>query len=71
MKENDFDKIERYINGEADDNEKARVEYLFLNGEDNYTLRNLLEKEWDIMLRDTSPSEVNLCLLYTSPSPRD
>ena len=60
MKENNFDKIERYINGEADDNEKARVEYLFLNGEDNYTLRNLLEKEWDIMLRDTSPSEVNL-----------
>ena len=60
MKENDLDKIERYINGVADDNDKARVETLFLSGEDNHTLRNSLEKDWNIMLRDTSPSEVNL-----------
>jgi len=60
LKENDIDKIERYINGVADDNEKARVETLFLSGEDNHTLRNSLEKDWNIMLRDTSPSEVNL-----------
>ena len=60
MKENDLDKIERYINGQADDNEKARVETLFLSGEDNHTLRNSLERDWNIMLRDTSPSEVNL-----------
>lgn len=60
MKENDLDKIERYINGVADDNDKARVETLFLSEEDNHTLRNSLEKDWNIMLRDTSPSEVNL-----------
>jgi len=59
LKENDFDKIERYINGVANENEIARVESLFLNGEDNYTLRHLLNNDWDIMLRDTSPSEVN------------
>jgi len=60
LKENDLEKIERYINGLADDNEKAWVEFQFLNGEDNYTLRHLLKNDWDIMLRDTSPSEVNL-----------
>ena len=60
MKENDLDKIERYINGVADDNEKAWVESLFLNEENNLYLRHSLEKDWDIMLRDTSPSEVNL-----------
>ena len=60
MKQDDFKKIGRYINGESTDNEKAWVESLFLNGENNSTLRHLLEKDWDIMLRDTSPSEVNL-----------
>ena len=34
LKENDFDKIERYINGQSDNDEKAWVESLFLNGED-------------------------------------
>ena len=60
LKETDFEKIERYINGQADDNEKARVESQFLNGEDNYTLRHLLKNDWDIMLRSTSPTEVDL-----------
>ena len=60
MKENDLEKIERYITGQSDDNEKVWVESLFLNGEDNYTLRHLLEKVWDIMLRDTSHTWVDL-----------
>ncbi|MFA5816435.1 MAG: FecR domain-containing protein [Bacteroidales bacterium] len=55
-----MEKLERYINGQADDNEKAWVESLFLNGEDNYTLRHLLEKDWDSFLSDPSPCEVDL-----------
>lgn len=60
MKESDLVKIEHYINGVANDSEKVRVESLFSNGEDNYTLRHSLERDWDIMLSDTSTSEVNL-----------
>jgi transmembrane sensor len=60
LKENDLEKIERYINGQADDNEKVWVESLFLNGEDNYTLRHLLNNDWDLMLRDSSPSGIDL-----------
>jgi ferric-dicitrate binding protein FerR (iron transport regulator) len=36
------------------------VESFFLNGGKNLYLRHALEKDWDIMLRDTSPTEVNL-----------
>ena len=60
MDELDFKKIGRYINGESTGNEKAWVESLFLNGENNSTLRHLLEKDWDVMLRDNTLSEVNL-----------
>jgi transmembrane sensor len=60
LKQNDLKKIERYIDGQADDNEKAWVESLFLNGENNLYLRYSLERDWDIMLMDASPSKVNL-----------
>jgi len=60
LKQDDFNKIECYINGEADDSEKEYVESLFLNGEDNYTLRNLLDKDFKTMLAGDSPSEANL-----------
>jgi ferric-dicitrate binding protein FerR (iron transport regulator) len=60
LKENDLDKIERYINGISDDNEKKWVESLFLNGENNLYLRHSLEKDWDILIRDKTLSEVNL-----------
>jgi len=60
LKENVLEKIERYVNGVADDSEKAWVEALFINGEDNYSLRHLFEKDWDSFLSDPSPSEVNL-----------
>ncbi|MGA2408118.1 MAG: FecR domain-containing protein [Bacteroidales bacterium] len=59
-KENDSENIERFINGQANDNEKAWVESQFLNGEDNFTLRHLLKNDWDLMLRDSTPVEVNL-----------
>jgi transmembrane sensor len=60
MKQKEIETIERYINGQADDSEKIWVESLFLNGRKNLYLRHALEKDWDIMLRDTSPTEVNL-----------
>jgi transmembrane sensor len=60
LKKDFSDKIERYVTGIAGDNEKAEVETLFLKGEDNSTLRKLLEKDWYTMISDTSPSEVNL-----------
>jgi transmembrane sensor len=60
LKENDLNKIERYIRGVADENEKAQVESLLLNGEENYTLRIMLEKDWDEILRDSSLSDTNL-----------
>jgi transmembrane sensor len=60
LKQEDIDKIERFIDGQANDSEKAWVESLFLNGEDNYTLRNSLEKNWIKMLSEESHAEVNL-----------
>jgi transmembrane sensor len=60
LKENDLDKIEHYIKGVDNDDEKAWVESLFLNGEDNYTLHRLLKNDWDLMLRDSSPTGVDL-----------
>jgi len=60
LKQEEFEKIERYINGLSDNREKNFVESLFTEGESNNDLRILLKKEWDIKLRDSSPSEVNL-----------
>jgi transmembrane sensor len=60
LKQEEIEKIERYIKGLSDDNEKTWVESQFLNGEDNYSLQHLLKDDWDLMLRDTSQSEVNL-----------
>jgi ferric-dicitrate binding protein FerR (iron transport regulator) len=63
LKENDLEKIERYVSGVADDSEKAWVESLFLNGEENDSLRHLLANDWDSLLRDSSSSEVDLSYL--------
>jgi transmembrane sensor len=52
--------IEHYIKDLSDDNEKAFVESLFLNGEDNRILKHILEKDWDYFLGDSSVSDVNL-----------
>lgn len=60
MKNNDFDKIERYINGESNDSEKEYVEALFLDGESNLYFKHSLEKVWEVMLKDNPPTEVNL-----------
>jgi transmembrane sensor len=60
LNENDFKRIGNYINGESDDREKAWAESLFLNGENNSTLRHLLEKDWDELVIDETVSEEQL-----------
>ena len=60
LKQNDLEKFERYIEGKADDIDKEWVESLFLDGEDDYAFKHLLEKDWNVMLKDSSPSGVNL-----------
>jgi transmembrane sensor len=60
LNQEEIEKIERYIKGLSDVNEKIYLESLFSKGEDNIYLRQHLEKDWDTMIRDSSPSEVDL-----------
>lgn len=60
LKESDFEKIGLYIEGRADEREKTEVEFLFLNGEKNYTLKQSLEKDWNKLLVNKSTTEVDL-----------
>ena len=60
MKQDDFDTIERYINGEADESERKYIESLFLNGENNLYFHNCLNKDWELMLKGDSEPVVNL-----------
>lgn len=60
LNQNDLEKIQRYIDGQSDDNEKAWVESLFLNGEDNFKLKHLLETDWNHLFNNSSSPEVNL-----------
>jgi len=60
LKQEDFDRIERYISGESDESERKYVESLFLEGESNLYFRNRLEKDFDAMLKSDSATEVDL-----------
>jgi transmembrane sensor len=60
LRQEELNKIERYIKQISNDTEKRFVESLFLNGENNDDLRHLLKKDWDHVLRDSSPPDVNL-----------
>jgi transmembrane sensor len=60
LKQEEIEKIERYIEGLSDDREKTYVESLFSKGENNDYLRHHLEKDWDLMLRDSSTTKVDL-----------
>jgi len=60
LKPEEIEQIERYTKGFSDDAEKAFVESLFLNGENNLYLRQSLKEDWDRTTADTSQSEVNL-----------
>ena len=54
MKQEGFEKIERYIRGSSDLDEKKYVESIFLNGEKNLYFRNRLYKDWESFLDDNS-----------------
>ena len=60
LKLEEIEKIDRYIKGLANDEEKDFVESLFLDGENNHYLHQSLEQEWNIFLKDTSQSDVEL-----------
>ena len=56
----DKEKIERFVDGIADEAEKAFIESLFQEGEENFTLRSNLEKDWSKIVKDETVAEVNL-----------
>jgi transmembrane sensor len=60
LRQEDFDKIDHYIRGVANDNEKKYVESLFIEGDDNLYLRNCLEKDWEYLLKESTSSGVDL-----------
>jgi glycyl-tRNA synthetase len=51
IRKDDFEKIDRYVKGEANESEKTYVEGLFLDGEKNFYLRNKLENDWEFLLK--------------------
>lgn len=60
LKQDDIEKIDRYINGLSDESEKFYLESLFTKGENNSDLRQHLEHDWFMMLSDSSPTNVDL-----------
>jgi transmembrane sensor len=60
LKQEDFEKIDRYIRGESDESERSYVESLFLNGEENLYLRRSLHKDWIDIVQDNVTSETDL-----------
>ncbi|MCE5347640.1 MAG: DUF4974 domain-containing protein [Bacteroidales bacterium] len=63
LKQEDIEKIERYVNGQSDDKEKLWIESIFSKGETNDSLRHHLNEDWDMILKDSSIPEVDLNLL--------
>jgi transmembrane sensor len=60
LKQSDFDKIERYIKGEAEESETKYVDSFFINGEDNLYFKNCLNKDWELILNRDTSHDVNL-----------
>ncbi|MCX6302995.1 MAG: DUF4974 domain-containing protein [Bacteroidia bacterium] len=60
LKQEEIDKIERYINGLSDNKEKTVVESLFSNGGNNSLLRHHLEEDWDSMQQGSVTTDVDL-----------
>jgi ferric-dicitrate binding protein FerR (iron transport regulator) len=59
-KNEDIQKIVHYIEGQASPEEREWVEALFVKGEENSTLRHMLEKDWNAHVRDNAQSDVDL-----------
>ena len=60
LNHNEVERIERYISGIADKNDVVIVESLFAHGQEDYCLRNHIEKEWESDHQYTTPSEQDL-----------
>ena len=60
MKQEQAEKIDRYIKGQADDSEREFVESLLSDGELNPHLRNCLEKDWNLFIDQKTSSEADL-----------
>lgn len=60
MKRGDFEKIERYIKGEATESERNEIEKLLSEGEENLYLRNRLNIDWEDILQQGSSADSDL-----------
>jgi len=59
LKQEDIDRIERYVNGEADEKEREYVESLFVEEESNLYLCKRINKDWDLLLRNVESKGVD------------
>src|SRR5665648_335254 len=62
LNHNEVERIERYISGIADKNDVVIVESLFAHGQEDFCLRNHIEKEWESDHQYMTPSEQDLNL---------
>ena len=60
LNQNEVELIERYISGIADKNDVEIVESLFAHGQENFGLRNYIERDWVSDHQMTTPSEQDL-----------
>lgn len=60
LNQNEVERIKRYISGIADKNDIVFVESLFAQGQENFGLRNHIEKEWESDHQNTTHSEQDL-----------
>lgn len=60
LKQNEIERIERYINGMADSSDIAWVEDLFSDGRKNENLKQHLEDDWENVLQENSLGDVDL-----------
>ena len=60
LKQNEIERIERYINGMADHSDIAWVEDLFSHGYNNHDLKQHLENDWETELRVEGADDVDL-----------
>lgn len=59
LEKEEIEKIERYIDGKVDENDRVWIESQFLNGESNNALRQFLENDWDNILKETPSCDFN------------
>lgn len=60
LKQNEIERIERYINGMANQSDIAWVEDLFSHGYKNENLKQHLENDWENELQEENIDDVNL-----------